>query len=193
MQRVLVILTLLLSGCATNSVIDSRSDQEWIDYANQIRLLENWSLEGKVGTHNGKSATSFNISWNQQGEQFSIRLFGPMGQGTISIYGDTEHAVLNQGKIKQQAANLQELMETNSSIQLPLDYLIYWLKGIPAPGARAGIRLDNYGQLIELEQNNWNILYSEYYQDGHTLPRKLNISKADMSAKIIIKAWEITD
>jgi len=182
---------LLLAGCAGKPQVTDSDKQNWLEMANNIKLIKTWSIEGKVGARNGDDATSFNIVWSQQGDEFSIRLFGPMGQGAISIYGDTDYAIMKQGETSQQAGNLHELMSQNSNLNLPLDHLTFWIRGIPSPETRAGIKVDHEGLLSEIKQDNWKVEYSEYYYDETPMPRKLNVSKADMSAKIIIKEWSI--
>jgi len=191
MFRLILATLILLTGCAGKPTVSDSDKASWLELANQIKLIKTWTIEGKIGARNGDNASSFNIVWSQQGDEFSIRLFGPMGQGAISIYGNNDFAVMKQGTASQHAESLQMLMAQNSELNLPLDYLTFWIRGIPSPDSRAGIKVDHEGLLSELEQDSWKVVYSEYYYDEPPMPRKINVSKADMSAKIIIKDWTI--
>ncbi|MEX1056585.1 MAG: lipoprotein insertase outer membrane protein LolB, partial [Natronospirillum sp.] len=70
-----------------------------------------------------------------------------------------------------------------------LDLMQYWIRGIPAPHVRAGIKLNNVPLLTQLDQNGWSVEYAEYYAEAG-LPRRMNIARGDRSARIVIQTWD---
>ncbi len=192
MRIVPLVLVLLLTGCASKLEQGAQNNGSWKEHRNRISTLEQWSLEGKTGARQGDASTSFNMVWTQQGSAFEIHLFGPLGQGSVSISGDDTFATLTQGSEQITASNLQTLVAENHSIQLPLDALTYWIRGIPDPSQPAQIALGSQGLLAHMLQLDWDIVYTDYGQTDPPLPRKFTISRADTSAKIIIKSWDLS-
>lgn len=191
MRVMVVLLIVLLSGCASKLNQGAQNDGSWNDHRNSVLALAYWSLEGKAGARQGAESTSFNLVWTQQASAYEIHLFGPLGQGSATIVGDDTFAMLTQGSGLASAENLETLVAENHSIQLPLDALTYWIRGIPEPNQPAQIALGSQGLLAQMKQFGWEIIYTDYAQTVPPLPQKLTLIRADTSAKIIIKSWDL--
>lgn len=171
--------TLMTSGCATFSGL---ADNEAVD----------WAFQGKMAIKNSSEASSFNVTWQQLGEEFDIELSGPLGQGRINIQGDKNSVTLTQGKDQWTANNLEDLLWDLQQIQLPLDYLQYWVRALPKPTEPFNRQLNaDTRQVAQIEQAGWRVQYTSYHDDTPSMPRKLSFIKEDSSGKLVIRQWSL--
>lgn len=183
---------LLLAGCASKQSYNSPENQhDWLVHADNVSHISSWNLRAKIGIRSEEEATSFNINWTEHPDQFAIRLSGPLGQGAVSITGVEGHVTLQDGKKRQSASSLEELWAQNSNLQLPFAYLKYWIRGIPHPEGNVGVKLNEHGLAQELLQEGWKVEYLSYHDQELPLPRKFEITKADKSARLVIKSWKL--
>ena len=83
-------------------------------------------------------------------------------------------------------------MRKNLGWSLPIPSLWYWARGLPAPGANQGANYDKFGHLVSLQQGGWQVKYAGYHTvQGVDLPQVIELHRADISAKIVVKQWQI--
>jgi len=191
MRALLFLLVLLLTGCASIPNQGITEDVHWASHRDSVLGIAQWSAEGKAGARQGESSTSFNILWHQWDNAYEIHLFGPLGQGAVLITGDATQARLDDGNQVITAPDLQTLIAENHSIQLPLNALQYWIRGVPEPRQPATIALGTQGLIAELNQLGWTVEYADYSPTEPPMPRKFSLSRGDTTAKIIIKSWDL--
>jgi outer membrane lipoprotein LolB len=77
---------------------------------------------------------------------------------------------------------------------LPVEYLRYWVIGIPAPGRAVIKSVDARGRLVELEQDGWRVTYPEYLGAdnvaGEALPRRLVVSDPRLRIRVVVDEWQ---
>jgi len=185
-----VLALALLAGCASKQVTRNKLKGDFLAHANTVQQTKNWTIDGKMGVRNGDEATSFNLFWAQDDEQFNLRLTGPMGQGAVTIEGLPGRVTMTSNQGVQNASSLEELLKDNTDLDLPLAHLLYWVRGLPNPDHKAGIRFNNAGLLEELQQDGWQVTYTEYHDMAPPLPRKFKVVNEKKSAKVVIKKWE---
>ncbi len=189
------LVLIFISGCAQKqrSPVSSKTEQaNWLAHAEVVEQIDTWTLKAKMGLRKGEEATSFNMQWTEGEEDFNIRLSGPLGQGTVRVYGMEGRVVMEDGDNRQVAKSLDELWSRNSNLQIPLEFLKYWIRGIPHPDSKAGIKLNGEGLVEQLIQADWQVEYTSYHTEEPRLPRKLVASSQDKSAKVVIKNWDLT-
>ena len=79
-----------------------------------------------------------------------------------------------------------------STWDIPLGALVYWLKGIPAPGMPVEALQfgPQGGPPVMLRQDGWTVRYSDFANfQGYTLPTRLEAEREDSSARIILREW----
>ena len=191
MRLILVIILSVLAGCASQLDQGVQSDVNWSSHRNRVLDIQHWSASGKVGARQGEASTSFNLIWTQSISDFDIRLFGPLGQGAVKITGDDTQATLYEGNNATTSSDLESLIAENHSIQLPLNALQYWIRGVPEPFQPATIALGTQGLISKLNQFGWVVSYADYEATEPPMPRKFSLTRGDMSVKIIVKTWEL--
>ncbi len=191
-----LILFALLSGCSslppepqTPPPEHSRTElQQWLE--NQ----QNWHIKGKIGIRQGQEITSAAMNWTQQSDRYHIFMTGPMGQGSIDIKGSRQDVTMQiSGEGIYFASSPEQLIEQRLGWSLPISNLLYWIKGLPAPGSEHEISLDQHNRLETLRQNNWKIRYSNYRHvaDGN-LPGKIILHQGKkLRVTLIIKEWNL--
>lgn len=173
------LVALLLSACSLNPVQTSES-------------AENWSFSGKMAVRNATEASSFNVEWLQTGQQYTIELSGPLGQGAMTVQGQPGHVTLQQGDDIWKSDNLNNLVFDVTRIDLPLEHLRFWVRALPAPGSPYELQRNDADLIESIEQSGWRVSISDYFVvEAGSQPRKLSFARAENSGKLIIRQWSI--
>ena len=171
-----LLLTVLLSGCATRSNTPVTGLPSWQERASQASAASEWRLEARVATRQDDEAMSFTVQWHQIQDSYDIRMFGPMGQGAVEIAGNAEQVVLSRGRDTWTDTSPESLLYRHADLFLPVSDLQFWIRGLPAPGTVTGLKRDSTGQPLMFRQHGWQIEYSRYQAELPGLPEKIRIS-----------------
>ena len=180
------LLLTLLSGCASNSYQATTSS---------ISELDNWKINAKLGIRTATDAQSIQMLWQQQGEKYQLRLNGPLGFGSASIVGDSEHAEIQKGE-QLITANPQQLTMQLTGIPLPISALSWWVKGLVSPNhtTATSIQRTRTGQLESFQQAEWQISILSYSQTGaYWTPKKIAGRQGELSFKLVISDWDFSN
>jgi len=153
------------------------------------KIAGDWAFTGKMAIQNPTQATSFNLDWVQQNELFQIALSGPFGQGKIGIKGRPGQVTLSKDGQEQTANNLNDLLYRATSMDLPLDYLQFWVRAEARPGDTFTLQRNELGQISRIIQAGWTVDISDYFAAPINLPRKLIFSNGEDRGKLIIRDW----
>lgn len=191
----LLLATALLAGACTLMPTPEPVDQEamldpWEEHRADMLALQDWTLEGRVGARTGDEGANFSVYWQQHQDFYNIRISGPLGQGGATVNGGPGHAELRTSDGTWTAESLDDLLAQTTALDLPLDLMQYWVRGIPSPRSPADIKLNDVPLLELLEQEGWAVSYDQYHSDSG-LPRRLNISRGEHSARIVIQTWDL--
>lgn len=185
------LLALFVSACATRQPVPATT--QWDPHQRALLDLRHWQLEGKMGYRSpGQNGSAF-IRWQQQGDAFSLVLTGPFGAGATRLEGDRDIAVLSQsGKEDIVAPTPSELTQWLFGWELPVNQMVEWVKGVPAPEpAHQQIHFNPAGQLEQLEQNGWTLGFDRFEQVGQwVLPGRIRGTHGDISFTLVIKLWQ---
>ncbi len=159
----------------------------------QTATISSWQITGAMAARNAKKAWTASLNWRQQGiNQYQIRLFGPLGGGTVIIERDGGLVSYKDGPKSVTSANADELLQQQTGIRLPVNNLYYWVRGLPAPGGVQEARRDQYNHLISLKQAGYTIDYTSYTSVGNIdLPSKIRLQGNGVAIKLIIKHWSV--
>jgi outer membrane lipoprotein LolB len=172
----LMVALILLSGC---SLISPKTQT----------VQGDWAFSGKMAIQNPTQATSFNLDWVQQNAFFQIVLSGPFGQGKISIKGEPGRVSLTKDGQQQTAHSLNGLLYNATSMDLPLDYLQFWVRAEARPGKAFSLGRNDQGQINRIVQAGWTVDISDYFAAPINLPRKLVFINGEDRGKLIIRDW----
>ncbi|MED7789112.1 lipoprotein insertase outer membrane protein LolB [Francisella sp. 19X1-34] len=174
--------------------ISSKNTFEQDKVKDQLLKLNNWQIRGVLGIIYNDKAESANYIYTQDGDKFSIKLYGPLGIGSVKITGDPNQVTLenSQGQ-KIQAKDAKSLMLEQLGWYVPVDGLKYWVKGIAIPNIKYKSKLNQNNLTETLQQNNWDISYKNYQlvSSKYPLPSRIRMDRDNLIIKIVIKSWQI--
>ena len=159
--------------------------------ARQARLqgFDHWSMQGRAAT--GRVlGVSGNLNWRQRGEEFDVRLSGPVGMGGFRATGTLARVTVRTGEDTFVTQRPQALIKQELGWSFPLEGLRFWALGLPAPGAPAQLTVDDAGKLVDLEQSGWRLAFTQYQNTaGPELPRLILLDNGETTIKVVIDRW----
>lgn len=189
-------LIALLAGCsmfgARESVEGHGSPALWSAHKQHLTQLDGWQINGKVGIRAPKDSGSATLFWLQRQDYYDIRLSGPLGRGAARLTGRPGNVTLevaNQGRYE--ASSPEELLGEQLGWSLPVSHLVWWVRGLPAPGSKSRVALNADSRLGQLEQDGWKIEYLSYVeQNGFWLPERVKLHGKDLDVTLVVKDWQ---
>ncbi len=192
----LLILGLLLSGCAHKLPKASLISQDWPKHQAQVEAITTWQAVGKLGVKVPNDGGSMGLRWQQTPDQFSIDFTGPFGQNILGIAGQANQVTLSEpNKAPITAKTAEELIRRNTGWNIPVKQLAYWVRGLPAPNTRiSGFTPNAQGLIDELEQLGWKVTYGDYLSvttgtDTLAMPGRITAEYKDVRLTLIIREW----
>lgn len=188
-----IFLILTLTSCATVTPTTPTTPQpSWTERKLALSRIQNWQIKGKIAVQTAQDAGSANIAWQQYADRYTVSLWGPLGTHNVKLTGQPGSIVLETADGKKYSANSPEqLLREQWGFNVPISYLRYWIRGLPAPGA-ATLQFDASNRLSHLTQQDWQVVFSGYTHKGKIdLPERMMITSATLRTKIIIYRWEI--
>lgn len=167
-------------------------EELWEIHHTQIKKLHRWKMEGRIAATRGQEGGNASFVWNQAGDHYQIRFFGPFGAGSIYVSGSPKSVSMVDGDGKKhQAQTPEELMQKVAGWQLPITGIRYWILGVPNPKENVwGQLLNQKGHLSQLTQSNWTVAYDRYHGNQFPpIPAKIQMRSNENKVKIIVKNW----
>lgn len=180
-----------LSGCASwrqPATIDaSAANDGWLQRQQQLGAVAGFETTGRIAIKGG--GLSGGLRWQQQGEQFQLRIAGPFGAGATLIEGVPGRVKIRNKDIDLETTEPQRVLMERTGWLLPLDALRWWALGIPAPGDEpASTLLDGGGRPTEMRQRDWLLRYSDYRGEAAAaLPGRIEASQGPWSATVVFE------
>lgn len=158
-----------------------------------VASLSSWELSGAIAAKSRKRGWTATLNWLQQGpNQYQIRLFGPLGGGTVIIEKRGSVVTFRDGPKRKSSNNADVLLQRETGVRLPVKNLYYWVRGLPAPGSIQSKRQDANHYLTSFKQGGYNINYTAYTSvNGLILPSKIRLQGHGVLIKLVIKRWQV--
>jgi len=191
----LLISNFLLAACVSTRPVTTLTPlgPAWPAHQATISNLNRWSLSGRIALNDKVNNQSWhaNLHWSQQDEDYRIKISGPLGQGQLQISGNDDQATLRTADGEFTDSNAEALLQQTTGLQIPLQGLQYWIKGLPQPQSPQQAQGNGNGQLARLQQNDWLITYISYTQSASfTLPQRIQAEQDQLQVKLFIDKWQ---
>jgi len=152
--------------------------------------MREWQIRGKIGVRTATDGGSAYLDWSQSFDSFYILLSGPLGQGSTIISGNPSGARLENSDGTFVSDSPENLVMEHTGWQIPINQLLYWVKGIPAPSGDIQMTRNALGTLDTLQQDGWKLEFDRYGNAlDSLLPQRIKIQKDDLKVTLIIKEW----
>ncbi len=178
-----------IAGCSTHFSPASLTNTK---YQQTLEQLEHWKIKGRISIKTKKNSFMAHINWQQNKEQFNIRIYGSLGQTYAKIYSDGSHLVVLEIKKKRYTGNnAQSLMQRVLGWKLPVKQFSKWMKGQKTTDLSPNNYSVNDNQsLATLSYEQWQIQYQRYKTYNKILlPQKIYITHPDIQIKLSIHQW----
>lgn len=166
---------------------------DWLTVEEKLKALENWKLIGKIGIRTPEDSLTAAINqWHQEGPRFAIDLSSTFfGLGATKLYGTPFFLTIEEAGEKPVSSYRPDLLINEAlGIPLPISYLAWWIKGIPAPGLPFEQNFNANGLPSTLTQNQWQLSFSKYkIVNGLPLPGKIKLERDNVRIILAIKQW----
>jgi outer membrane lipoprotein LolB len=182
-----------VTACATSPSAQFLTNSPWQTRKAALNTLQTWQIAGRVSVTSEQDGWHATLNWVQQGPAYTMDLIGPLGQGRLRISSDGETVYLrtSDGKVFY-ATDPDQLVEKTLGIRLPVNGLVYWVRGLPDPLQASVLAGDPQGRLTRLEQNGWIINYLRYDQQGQwELPTRIRAHQDEWTVQMVIKNWNL--
>lgn len=170
----------------------------WLAQQVKLEALRNFRLQGKMAFRSKSQRLGANFNWEQKGDDYSLRLTSFLGTSLLKLDAkDGVITVISEEGKKFKGDDANKLLRKLVGINLPLEQMIGWLKGLPS--AQNGFVLDENNQLSQLSQyrapqqkRGWQVKYLGFMQKGDVaLPEAIQMTKDSQRVDLIIAKWEV--
>ncbi len=192
-----IITSLLwLSSCATSGNNEGPDDPNWLQHEQSVLALSNWQLSGRLNVRQQNASDTVSINWQQEDQNFEIRFSGTLGLGAVHVHGSPDEVVVEKaGAETVLLPDLQALTRNYLGYDFPAAQLLFWVRGIPAPGGIISTTLDvslMMGTLIQADTTGrrWELEYDRYQQVNDVwLPGRIRVKSEDIQLTFLISEW----
>lgn len=182
MKRVAVImlLGLLLAGCASQDNILFRPSVSAAD-----EMDRPFDASGRLSVEAHGRSQMGNFEWQHALDQDALSINSPLGNTVARLTRDPHGVVLEADGKRWLAPDVEILMQQRLGWSLPLDNLVWWIRGWPAPDLPVSHDAD--GNLL---QQGWRIRFLTDAQQSGPYPRRVDLSRDGVNIRLITSNWQ---
>ena len=196
-----------LAACATrppapavvpvlDSAAQAQAEARQAERAQALAAAPAWNLSGRASITRAGKGGSGRIEWRQDGEAFEVGLAAPVTRQSWRLAVDAAGARLDglEGGTRS-GPDGQALLFEATGLEVPVDALGAWLRGLPADEAVHGpARLDFGADLLpaRLEQAGWSIDFRSWRPAGDAgpaLPLRIDARRGDAGVRLVVDDW----
>ena len=159
-----------------------------------ISAMTQWDTEGRVGIRTADDAVSGNFDWHESPKDFSLRIYGPFGQGSTKLSGiDGQKVTLAYGDKEIVGRDASSLLRQKLGWEFPVNQVKYWMRGLPFPNTPYKLTQNTENNLpAEIRQDGWTVTYKKFSDvEGLQLPQTMQVSRPPYRVNLIITDWTI--
>lgn len=186
----------VITACASSQYASSLAGTPWPLRQAALSELQSWQVMGRISVTTEEEGWHASVNWVQRGSSYSIDLIGPLGQGRVRIWGDDQGVQLRTADGRLYTASSPErLLQQTLGTAIPIEGLIYWVRGLPDPRQPVVLQGDPQGRLTHLEQRGWSIDYLRYSEPDQLarwdLPTRIRARQNGLMVKLLINRWDL--
>ncbi|OHX13789.1 outer membrane lipoprotein LolB [Chromobacterium sphagni] len=174
-----LLLALLLAGCASREMPFAPRQ------AATAALDQPFNVSGRLSANLDGKGHVANFDWRHQPPQDEVAINSPLGNTVAKVLRDAGGVTLLADGKSWQADDVESLTLKVLGWPLPLSNLVWWIRGMQAPG-EAG-RLDADGNL---EQQGWHIRFIRDADADSRYPKRVEMQREGLTVKVVVQSWQ---
>ena len=189
----LLLLVFALSGCV-QAPVENRIKPAWETRRDELLRQETWGLKGRIAVRTNDESGSGTLYWTQRKDDYDIRVIASFSGGVYELSGaDGVVSLRAPDQRVLQAEDAETLLRQAAGWYFPVSDLVYWIRGLPAPGLEVDqLLLDAENRLSALNQGGWSIRYKSYVRiDGSSMPGRLDLENDQVRVRLSIREWNL--
>lgn len=198
----LTAIGLTLGACATLQQeplppgLTEQPPADWAQRTASLQGFNQWQLTGKLAVRQpDESASAVINQWVQDREHYELALSSSfLGMGSTRLEGSPGFIQLETPDGETYSSNdPQGLIYAATGWELPIDALVWWVRGLPAPEGDFRLAFEDDGELAQLEQLGWTIRFErwrEFVNGQPALPARLTARKGEKLVRLVVSSWQ---
>lgn len=192
-RLVVCLLCLIIASCATVKEQTTIEPAGWMAEQKMRAQIKTWEIRGRLGVQTENNGGTMDIIWKQSDQDYSIRLIAPLGAGTYLVQGDSSYAEIRfpDGE-KKIVNNVNAIFSSMLEVDLPVNALKDWVRGLPAKAFTVEqISWNEQGLPDKIKQSGWNIEMKKY-TGKILLPHAIYLSRddnAELDIRLALRQW----
>lgn len=169
----------------------------WSDRVRVLSHLSGFSVQGTVRFQRAhESPRFFQYAWVQQdSNNYELAFYAPFHIQSLKIrMRHSMPCVLLNGQEVASGVAVMPWIKQQIGYELPLQWLSYWVKGLPATGTQKNSVMsavwDHFGRLVQFSQNQVQVKFSAYFSCAqYGIPRQISWSYKQDQVRLVAKVW----
>lgn len=186
----------MLLSCASAPKISEKFINQ-PQHQKELAQLLSWTIQGRIAIKTPEERFSATLHWQQDKQNYKIRLTNIIGTTLLELEGDKHYAKLVFDGNEYLDTDPERLLYRTTGWQLPVQSLPALIKGY-VPDTAFDIQLDANGFLDHVTQNHtqkrspWSVTYRGFEQTNqYWLPENITLKNKPNTIKIRIDQWQL--
>ncbi|KZE33434.1 outer membrane lipoprotein LolB [Crenobacter luteus] len=170
---------LLLAACAT-------PERPFVPGPASVQLSPvdaPFSAAGRIAVNADGRGHYGNFEWRHAPDRDELSILSPVGSTVARLTRDGDGVALEADGKTHRAPDVETLTEETLGYPLPLENLVWWIRGLPAPDEPAE-RVDG-----GIAQQGWRIRFVAD-EGGSPVPRRVEMVRDGLSIRLVTHRWQ---
>lgn len=178
-KYLLCLIVVSLTGCA--SLYDTTVEHP-DNYHAPVQIDSSYNIDGRFSIVNRQKDYYGNFNWQHESGFDRLSLMSPLGNSVARITVESNIASLETSDGVYRGDDLDSMLTKQLGFSLPINYLHYWVQGVPLPDYPITNSLTS-----GFSQLNWNVEYLRWQDVNH--PQIVQVSNGELRIKLLIN-WQ---
>ncbi|MDO4627113.1 MAG: lipoprotein insertase outer membrane protein LolB [Pasteurellaceae bacterium] len=200
----ILLTSLMLTACSldvdkidgqrpNNVQLLDKSDAQWQQHLAKIKKIQAYNNLGQLGYISSKERFSSRFEWQFQNPQnYTLKLYSTISATSLTLQMHNQVMTVSDNKGNQRSeSDAKMLMRDLIGMDVPLEKLVNWLKGLPDERADYQVGANHYLASFSypVDGTLWTADYLNYHQTEPALPRDILLKNHDQTLKIRVENW----